>query len=452
MSILRRLRNLPQSAVHIAQQTFFSQRFRHYQHLRRQRFGMDLSALRTPGRPGLVSIVLPVFNGADLMSSAILSICAQTYSDWELVIINDGSNDNTAELAEHFAARDPRIRVFHQENRKIPRTLSRGFRLADGEFFTWTSADNRLKPDFLSRFVDCFHRHPDWDVAFANQDLIGEDGLPLRNSDYYCEYQTPKGSEHIYLPQRTDMLHSAGNLVGGAFMYRSRAAHILGDYSPFRFTVEDYDYWLLADTLLGVHHVDFLSPVYEYRFHSGSLTSRAKELRIREATEKLLAWDRFRQDYCLLPLYVVLDASAQASDSPAWLDVKQQLRNASHRVISLSALLQHGFPTTHATAVYLRADLAAACRLPPPSGIPKGVLSAFLLCDQESTIPTDIHPDWDVVLALGPGDVPHLGTQDTRYQGLWRSPDSHTLVRALDCRARVEALRTIETQTASAKS
>ncbi len=447
MGVLSRLRNLPSHVLHIAQHKWHAQRFRIYQQLRKQRVGMDLSALRAPGRPGLASIVLPVFNGADLLPVAIDSIQAQTYSDWELVIVNDGSQDDTQAIAERYAERDGRVRVYHQENRKIPRTLSRGFRLADGEFLTWTSADNRLKPDFLGQFIDCFRRQPSWDVAFANQDLIGEDGRPLLHSEYYPQHQHPPGSEHIHLPHRSDILHSDGNFVGGAFMYRSRAAHILGDYSPFRFTVEDYDYWLLADTVLGVHHVDFLDPVYEYRFHAGSLTSRARELRIREATDRLLCWDRFRQDHCLLPLSVVIEEAALGQTSRLREALSRQFLAMGHRVVSLSEVRQKTWPTEWAAALYVRCGRMTECAGPPPKQLPKGVLSAFLFESVDEATPIAAHVDWNVVWAYGPGPAKSIGTDLQRYQGICKSADLATLARALDCRTRVEALRILERET-----
>lgn len=163
----------------------------------------------------------------------------QAYPQWELILINDDTQDNTARIIDEYAARDARIRVVHQENCKIPKTLSRGFQMARGQYLTWTSADNRLLPSFLNSLYPGLERHPDWDLVYANQDIIDEDGTPLRGSSYFADLQTPPGSEHLHLPSRTDILHAGENFVGAAFMYRSRVAHLFGDYSNQRFTVEE---------------------------------------------------------------------------------------------------------------------------------------------------------------------------------------------------------------------
>jgi glycosyltransferase involved in cell wall biosynthesis len=138
-----------------------------------------------------------------MIAGSIDSVLAQTYPHFELIIVDDGSTDETPRIAAEYARRDPRVRVITQDNQKIPRALNRGFREARGEFLTWTSCDNRLKPAFCTRLVSCLQRHPCWDMAYANLDLIGEDGEYLRGTGYFEGYQRPWGSEHIFRPRRS---------------------------------------------------------------------------------------------------------------------------------------------------------------------------------------------------------------------------------------------------------
>ena len=135
---------------------------------------------------------------------------------FKVIAINDGSTDETGAILDEYARRDSRIHAIHQENRKIPRTLSRGFRAALGEFLTWTSVDNRLAPDFMEQMVSCLQRHPDWDMVYANLDIIDEDGKPLTESSWYRDYYSPPGSEHIHLPEDPPELNIwPNNYVGG---------------------------------------------------------------------------------------------------------------------------------------------------------------------------------------------------------------------------------------------
>ena len=440
MTVRTRIERMASECLRRARIQWLAARFRGFRRLRQQRFGTDLTGLCCPATPSLVSIVLPVYNGASLIASAIESILAQDYPQWELILINDGSQDDTARIIDEYAARDARIRVVHQENCKIPKTLSRGFRMARGQYLTWTSADNRLLPSFLRLLVSSLERHPDWDLVYANQDIIDEDGTPLRGSSYFADLQTPPGSEHLHLPSRTDILHAGENFVGAAFMYRSRVAHLLGDYSNQRFTVEDYDYWLRCNTLLNVHHVDFSEPVYEYRFHSGSLTAHAKELRIAESREQLLVFDGFRQEFCLKPLLWICEGTVTTAGSPLVRALQEQIASLGHTRITREQLSSLTLPRYFLPAVYVQLGSHIESLKPPPADLPPFVLTVLLLSD--SAVPDSVHPRWDLVTAIGPGATPRFTAES--YQGLLRTDDVSTLVRAIDCRCRAEALRQLE--------
>ena len=80
-------------------------------------------------------------------------------------------------------------------------------------------------------------------------------GAPLRGSDWFSTYQVPPGSEHIHLPASTAELNTwPNNFIGGAFLYRSRVAWLLGGYSVNQYTREDYDYWMQVNALLTRLH------------------------------------------------------------------------------------------------------------------------------------------------------------------------------------------------------
>lgn len=284
-------------------ESFHAWLFRSYRANREKICPRPLHPIQVPCVEGLVSIVLPVYNGEKYLAEALESIFRQTYRHFELIAVDDGSSDRTMEILERYRNREERMIVLQQDNQHIARALSRGFRLAKGEFLTWTSCDNRLNPHFLERMAACLQRHPDWDMINANMDIIGDDGLPLVDSPYYAWYQNPPGSAHVFFPSSQDDLNTAArNNIGAAFMYRARVATLLGDYSPYRACVEDYDYWLRVNELLTIRHADFDDIVYEYRFHPGGLFWRAKELRIAEAKDRLMVFDDMRRNAFVEPL------------------------------------------------------------------------------------------------------------------------------------------------------
>ena len=290
---------------------------------------LDLTKVHVPFEKGLISVVLPVYNGADLVSLSIDSVLKQTYKNFELIIINDGSKDNTKEIIEEYAKKDSRITVINQENRRIPRTLSRGFSLAKGEYFTWTSADNIMPEYFLEKMMGELERNRYAGMVFGNMRLINEKGKKYKNHGWF---EIPMGSGNVIFPENTYELNTyANNTIGAAFMYRKKAFEVLGCYSSFKHTLEDYDYWMRMNSLFKIIHTSFKEPVYLYRWHSGSLTAKDKELGITKNRYKLMLLDDARRDFYLSPLLWYL--KADESSAGAMESFKAELLKRGHMVI-----------------------------------------------------------------------------------------------------------------------
>lgn len=283
---------------------------------------------------GLVSIILPVYNGEDMIEEAVESILRQTYTHYELIIINDGSTDNTANILSKLSTKDNRIQVIHQENLKIPRTLSKGFYLAKGEFFTWTSADNNLHPNCIEKLVEELTHDETLGMVYANMRLIDENGNLLVNHGWYEE---PEGSGHVILPSHTYELNTyPNNTIGAAFMYRAKAARILGDYSAYKHTLEDYDYWMRMNSLFTVKHVSFSEPIYDYRMHRRSLTAQDKELGITSNRYKLMVLDDFRRDLYLSPIVWVI----KNHNSPLYNIIIEEINKLGHVIADFETIQQ----------------------------------------------------------------------------------------------------------------
>lgn len=411
----------------------------------------SIDGIASPGTAGLVSVVLPVFNGADWLRESLDSLLEQTYPDFEVIAINDGSTDTTAEILEDYAARDERVRVIHQDNRKLPRTLSRGFRYARGEYLTWTSADNRCKPEFLEKMVACLERHPHWDMIFANVDIIGDDGLPLRGSHWFAGYQHPPGSEHVHLPTDPSELNTwPNNYVCAAFMYRSRVAWLLGDYSPHRFTTEDYDYWMRVNEMLTLRHVDFDEPLYEYRFHGASLTARDEELGITRGRERLMVFDDFRRDALLSPvLWSIKIGSSTVADHAEKL--RQRIRRARHREFDPATEEVTAWPELFVTSIMVNFATPDDTVSPPPSRLPRGCLRVLAVVVGETR---DGHEpkagdDWDLCVLVGGTDSGH----DRHPYHRWLTvKDVDALFQAAEIRAHSEQFAAAEAAAEGART
>ena len=105
------------------------------------------------------SIVMPVYNNEKLLPNAVNSIINQTFSDWELIIVDDGSTDNTPLVADSFAESDNRIRVIHQENQWIFKSYNNGYAAAKGKYIFIVNSDDTINPESFQRIYDVAEIH-----------------------------------------------------------------------------------------------------------------------------------------------------------------------------------------------------------------------------------------------------------------------------------------------------
>ncbi len=364
-------------------------RFYAYKQARVRNYPALLSQMHSPCVKDMVSVILPVYNGDDMVALSIESVLNQTYRNFEFIIMDDGSFDRTPEIVDAYAAKDSRIRVVHQKNQKLPRTLSNGFALARGEFLTWTSADNIMHPDFLEKLVGEMKNHPETGMIYANLDLIDENGDPLTDMHWYPD---PLSPEVVRLPQSVLELNIyPDNYIAAAFMYRASVAHAIGNYSANRYTTEDYDYWMRINDCFNLRHTSFDDPIYSYRFHSKSLTAQDKQLKISANRYRLMLWDEFRRGFLMRPLcwsFSGLDKTDYCQQQ-----FLQALKAAGHTVIE-SEEDRAGLCENHyTTVVYVAFDGEKA----NADNLPKNCYKVCV-CDK----PTQVSEKWDCLVSRTP--------------------------------------------------
>lgn len=217
----------------------------------------------------VISVVLPTYNGSRYVREAVESIFDQTLHAWELIVVDDASSDETPQIIKELEASDSRVRcVRHAENRKLPAALNTGFDLASGRFLTWTSDDNRYRPEAFEALREYLESNEGVDFVYADATAIDDEGWPIGP---IC------AAEIEDLP--------LGNGIGSCFLYRRRVHEALGGYDERRFLAEDYDFWLRAAARFRLEplHRD----LYLARQHAASLTeTRTAEVR-RVADEAL---------------------------------------------------------------------------------------------------------------------------------------------------------------------
>ena len=191
---------------------------------------------------------------------SIDSIIAQTFTDWELIIVDDCSTDDTPQIIREYSEIDDRIRIItNEKNMKLPASLNIGFVEARGEYFTWTSDDNIYMPKAFEVMYTYLEKHSMQMMVVCNMNCIDEKGNNMGNWQNY-----DKG------------MMGYANVVGACFLYRALVSEVIGNYDNNMFLVEDYDYWLRIIFRYGeIGYIDGIN--YKYRIHSSSLTEKKSE-------------------------------------------------------------------------------------------------------------------------------------------------------------------------------
>lgn len=219
----------------------------------------------------LISVVLPVYNGEKYLEQSIDSILSQTYENWELLILDDCSNDNTPKICEDYVKKDGRIHYYrNKKNLKLPGNLNKGFTLANGDYLTWTSDDNIFKDSAFEKMLNVLRKNKDIDLVFASYQDIDE-----KNNKTQINY-TDSTTERIM----------GGNIIGACFMYTRRAYNLTGEYDTNLFLVEDLDYW--QRMLMHVKGKSIHEILYYYRVHSESLTSTKNDVEFGKRRESMI--------------------------------------------------------------------------------------------------------------------------------------------------------------------
>lgn len=142
-----------------------------------------------------ISVIVPVYNGEIYLRDAVLSILAQTFTDFELLLIDDGSTDATPGLCDRFAAEDARIRAVHQPNRGVSAARNAGIALVVGEYICFADADDYLEPTMLEVL---YRNAVDFDVDISCCGLV-QTNLQGTSDYRYCtkERELVTDREHL---------------------------------------------------------------------------------------------------------------------------------------------------------------------------------------------------------------------------------------------------------------
>ncbi len=228
-----------------------------------------------------VSVVMSVLNGERFLAEAVESILAQSFADFEFIIIDDGSTDRTSAILETYEKTDTRVLVHHQENKGLVEALNRGCALAHGKYIARIDADDVALQDRLKRQVEFMETHPGVALVGGSIECIDATGKPLVT--------------HVALTShrkiRAALLRGSCGLWHPTIMMRTDAFTAIGGYRKAIIDAEDYDLFLRMAERFYVANLE--NVVLKYRLHGDQVSAlKFKRQALSSLAARAAAWSR----------------------------------------------------------------------------------------------------------------------------------------------------------------
>ena len=227
-----------------------------------------------------VSIVLSVYNGAMYLRESLDSLLNQSFKDFELIIINDGSTDDTAKILSSY--KDDRIKMYEQDNLGLVSALNRGIGLASGKYIARQDADDKSEPKRLERQVASLEDNTELVVIGSSMSVMDE--TSKKKHVHKVLLNDPELKQELLV--RSPFAH-------GSVMFKKDAFNRAGRYRQNEYPAEDYGLWLRLSEFGNFANFD--SPLYVYRESDRSISSQNAELQdTRKHEIQNMAWTKRR--------------------------------------------------------------------------------------------------------------------------------------------------------------
>jgi glycosyltransferase involved in cell wall biosynthesis len=210
-----------------------------------------------------VAVLIPAFNSEKTIVETLASLAAQTRTDWEAVVVDDGSTDRTAEVASEWADRDSRVRVVRKRNGGTASARNVAAKASSAPLLCLLDADDFLLPDYIDHMLAFIDAHPEFDIYSADGYRLLEDGSTVPET-HYKEVGLGSFSVEDMLVRNRLMVHN---------VFRREVFDAIGGFDEdVRIAAEDYDFWLRA-MLDGARHLHNPERLRVYRIWAGQKTA-----------------------------------------------------------------------------------------------------------------------------------------------------------------------------------
>lgn len=200
----------------------------------------------------IVSIIMPTYNRAGYLKRSISSVIKQTFKEWELIVVDDGSSDDTFNIVNEYFSSFENIRYLKHSNRRPALSLNSGMLASCGELFAFLGSDDEWKPEFLMQRVDFMNNHPEIDFIHGGVEIIG----------------------HPYVKDKNDLsreIHLDECIIGSTFFAKRKVFFELGGFKDLTYS-DDSEFFGRAEKRFKIAKVDFPTYIY-YRDTPDSICS-----------------------------------------------------------------------------------------------------------------------------------------------------------------------------------
>lgn len=220
----------------------------------------------------LITIIIPVYNVEQYLPDCLESVISQTYTDWECILVDDGSRDLSARICDVYAAKDSRFKVIHQHNCGASRARNKGIKNASGEWIAFVDSDDIAKPDYLQNMISATQNQ--------NADLI-------IGGIQYCHTATGERNDKSYAPHiyegedivkayLSDYIHMNGGPIAKLYKRSIIIEHRI-EFNPMMHYAEDCNFMMTY--VNHINSIAFIDVVdYIYRLHPNSLSHQKMNL------------------------------------------------------------------------------------------------------------------------------------------------------------------------------
>jgi glycosyltransferase involved in cell wall biosynthesis len=210
----------------------------------------------------LVSIITPAYNQGIFLRDTIESVLSQDYPNIELLVLNDGSTDNTEEILKEYTGR---IKWETQTNMGQTLTINKGWRQTTGEIITWLNSDDTYLPGAVKAGVDYLLQHPETGIVFADSVFTEADGTHLERTR-----PVPTFNYKDFVANCENPISQPSSFIRRSVMEKA------GELDPHYYYFMDWDFWLRAGLYCKIDHIDGVWSTYRLHAESKSVAQSAK--------------------------------------------------------------------------------------------------------------------------------------------------------------------------------